>query len=448
MKEGVFFLNNQPSNCAKPLPYLTAGSVPRQYPWLSEDQSCDVCVVGGGVTGALCALTLAETGRSVTLITAHEIGFGDTSALSTAVEADRGTTFTELTRIVSMEQAVKLYGMGLAALDELENLCHSLDNASGAAFATGFARRDCLLFTDDVTELELLNREFLARKHNRFDCSFISREQARDSFSFDLCGGILGKACGATLHPYHLAHLCLMRAAELGVNIFEHTAATDIQPPPHSEGSVIVTTSTRRTIYAEKLILATGSEGLRGILSRRLRRRAALVISHPLMDETPGGWPGQCVIRTFRSPKQIYSFTPDGRISAECADRRPFADGVGAAMRRLTRRFHLLRSGQNAGQSADQSGTLARLEESVDYLFPTIASIKTDYVFEKDYVTAPDGLPLIGIHRDYNNCIFALTGGRGALIEAQWAAQTAADICEELFNENMVIFSPMRESVL
>ncbi len=439
------FLNNQPSNSAKSVPYLTAGSVPRQYPWLSEDQSCDVCVIGGGVTGALCALTLAETGRSVTLITSHEIGFGDTSALSTAVEADRGATLTELTRNMPIEKAVKLYRMGLAALDELENLCHSLDKASGAAFSTGFARRDCLLFTDDAIELELLNHEFLARKHNRFDCAFISREQARDSFSFDLCGGILGKACGATLNPYHLAHLCLMRAAELGVNIFEHTAATDIQPPPHSEGSVIVTTSTRRTIYAGKLILATGSEGLRGILSRKRRRSAALMISHPLIEESPSGWPGQCIIRTFGTPKQIYSFTPDGRISAECADspnRLPLAENVGAALRRLSRRFD-----GRSDQRADQSGTLARLEESVGFLFPAIASVKTDYAFEREYVTAPDGLPLIGTHRDYNNCIFALTGGRGALIEAQWAAQTAADICEELFNEDMAAFSPMRESV-
>ena len=435
-------MNNQPSNSAKSVPYLTAGSVPKQYPWLSEDQSCDVCVIGGGVTGALCALTLAETGRSVTLITSHEIGFGDTSALSTAVEADRGATLTELTRLISIDEAVKLYGMGLAALDELENLCHSLDNTTKEELSTGFARRDCLLFTDDPTELELLNREFLARKHNRFDCSFISREQARDSFSFDLCGGILGKAWGATLHPYYLAHLCLMRAAELGVNIFEHTAATDIQPPPHSEGSVIVTTSTRRTIYAGKLILATGSEGLRGILSRKHRRSAALAISHPITDETPGGWPGQCVIRTFGAPKQIYSFTPDGRISAECADRRSFADGVGTALRRLTRRFD-----QGTGQFAGPSAVLTRLEESVGFLFPAIASVKTDYAFEREYVTAPDGLPLIGTHRDYNNCIFALTGGRGALIEAQWAAQTAADICEELFNEDMAVFSPMRESV-
>ena len=115
---------------------------------------------------------------------------------------------------------------------------------------------------------------------------------------------------------------------------------------------------------------------------------------------------------------------------------------MGAALRRLSRRFD-----GRSDQRADQSGTLARLEESVGFLFPAIESVKTDYAFEREYVTAPDGLPLIGTHRDYNNCIFALTGGRGALIEAQWAAQTAADICEELFNEDMAAFSPMRESV-
>ena len=39
--------------------------VPKQYPWLSEEKHCDVCVVGGGMTGAMCALSAAEMGLPV-----------------------------------------------------------------------------------------------------------------------------------------------------------------------------------------------------------------------------------------------------------------------------------------------------------------------------------------------------------------------------------------------
>ena len=33
---------------------------PAQYPWLSDDVECEVCVIGGGITGAIAAARLAE----------------------------------------------------------------------------------------------------------------------------------------------------------------------------------------------------------------------------------------------------------------------------------------------------------------------------------------------------------------------------------------------------
>ncbi len=45
-------------------------------PALADTQSCDVCVVGGGIAGTSCALHLAERGFKVILLEAQQIGWG------------------------------------------------------------------------------------------------------------------------------------------------------------------------------------------------------------------------------------------------------------------------------------------------------------------------------------------------------------------------------------
>jgi len=46
------------------------------YPPLTESVKADVCVIGGGFTGLLSALNLAEKGYKVALLETHKIGWG------------------------------------------------------------------------------------------------------------------------------------------------------------------------------------------------------------------------------------------------------------------------------------------------------------------------------------------------------------------------------------
>lgn len=415
----------------KNTPYLTSSDIPKQYPWLSDNQYCDVCVVGGGLTAALCTLKIVEKGRSVVLITDREIGFGEDACISTAAEADCGFTLTELSRHLDTDTSIRLYSLGCEAMDELENLCNSLDAAEGkCGFKCEFQRRDSLIYTDDDSELELLNHEYLARKHNNFECTYITREMARDSFSFDISGGILSKAFAATFNPYHLTHLCLMRAEQMGVKIFEHTEAIDIETPKIDDGSVIITTSAHRKIYADRLVLATGSHGLETIFPTFRRRTRYYAISKPIPPEDESGWPGKCIIRTFGTPKIHYAFTPDGRISASGLENRTF--GLGGRVKEL------LQMPNSSEKKFDH------LEESIEYLFPAIPNIKTEFEYELQYSTAPDGLPVIGTHPEYRNCIFALCTGHGVPIYSRLAAQFAADMTEDLYNDDMDFFRLQR----
>ena len=58
--------------------------LPANFPSLQRDVACEAVVIGGGITGALVAVHLAEAGVKTLLIDKRDIGTGSTSA-STAL---------------------------------------------------------------------------------------------------------------------------------------------------------------------------------------------------------------------------------------------------------------------------------------------------------------------------------------------------------------------------
>ena len=402
------------------------GRVPRQYPWLSEDRHCDVCVTGGGMTGVLCALAAAERGLSTVLMTAEGAGFGDTGHFPGCAEYSFGHTLTGLDRVMSADDALTLCAMGFEALDRLQNLCAGLDGEFGkSGLTSGFERRDSLLYTADPTMLELMESEYLAVRKKFPDCTLIARGTAKSAFAFDMCAGLLTKDGSAVLDPYAFTHLCLRKAQALGAEIFEQTRALDIQTPKNPDGSVVVTTSTHRTVYADRLIFAAGSEGT-GAMFRRTGKRV-LHASVRRLPEEEAGWPGKCSLRTF------------GRHSVSCClsgGGTVWACGTG--------------NGGRFGAAAGGVGGNAefgRLHRCLQSLLPLSDAGDPDWEYSYVFAAARDGLPVIGVHEEYKNCFFALPASAsvsGAPVYSEVAARAAAEFLEGKKGGYFRPFDPMR----
>lgn len=396
--------------------------VPQQYGWLAEDKSCDICVVGGGITGAMCALRLAQAGARVILITANQAGFGATASAMPCAEYDSGTTLMNLSKRIGIDMALTMLELGVQAVSGLEQL------ASDLGAECSFYRRDCLLFTDDDRELEQLNKEYLQRRRAGFDCSYVSRGAARDVFPFDISGGIISKGLAAETDPYLLTQLCIKKAVSLGAEVFENTRAERMES---IDGGMEITASTHRRIKAKQVVVAAGSacaDIIEGLVSPRT---CFMGISRPMTQFS--GWPGRCVIRSWSAPRVTYAASPDGRICAcgldtAVVDEESRLGGVIHIPSLHEKRFEELAAGAK-------------------YLLPQMYFSGFEAVSAFRSCRTTDGMPIIGRAEGQPNCVFAVCCGAGGLLMSEIASQTVTDICCGDENELAELFSPERPAL-
>lgn len=392
------------NNNEKNIPFWTdIHSVPSRYPWLDNNESCDICVIGGGAVGTAIAYALSENGIDTVLVSASPIGYGDTSKAPASVRYDGLGTLKKLNKKIGTENAVYIYRKAkelMEKLKEFNDVCeHSFD----------FSYRDSVLFTDSKSELDGLNQEYLMRKHNGFDVEFITRETARNVFSFDIEGAIISKNSAAELDPYLLTHSFAAQAVKNGARVYENSKIVSIKS---GSSSTLLHASTRRSVTAKTIVLAIGYENDDYIESLCGVKTSGAIVSSPIDYFT--GWPGKCIISSYENSEVTVSSTPDDRMFIYgslpgVVDFNGKIAGVLPAPSFINNKFNTLKNVS-------------------DYMFPGIAPVNFDYKFSSLSVCTPNGLPVVDRHPDYSNCFFAACPENSAALFSSFCADAVLQL--------------------
>jgi gamma-glutamylputrescine oxidase len=94
----------------------TAQTLP-DYPMLSESIECDVCVIGGGLTGLSAALELAERGYRAIVLEAARVGWGASGRNGGQASAAYACDMTLLQTLLGRDDARRLWDMSVAAVE-------------------------------------------------------------------------------------------------------------------------------------------------------------------------------------------------------------------------------------------------------------------------------------------------------------------------------------------
>ena len=126
------------------------------FPQLDRDETCEIAVIGGGITGALIAHELAEHGHDVTVLERRHVGWGSSAASTALLQYEIDTHMTELAERFGEARAVQTYRACARAVESIDKLAERIGDVD-------FARQRSLYFASDEGHVDGLRREWELR---------------------------------------------------------------------------------------------------------------------------------------------------------------------------------------------------------------------------------------------------------------------------------------------
>jgi glycine/D-amino acid oxidase-like deaminating enzyme len=354
---------------------------PTRYPPITSDTTCDVVVIGGGVSGALVAFLLVEAGLDVVVTEAREVAGGSTSANTALLLYESDLPLHRLAERMGERNAVEVYRLCRDALAGFAAIVSRLDGPCG------FTPRPSLYLASRPDDVAALRREHEMRRRHGFAVDFLERADLESRYAFSSPAALLSHDA-AELDPVCFSRRLLAKVARSGARVHEQTRITDLRS---AEGNVELTTEGGCRIRAHHAVLAAGYQSER-FLGRRLAQDNS---TYALATEPVGelrGWPDRALIWETARPYLYLRTTPDNRILIGGLDEKDLSP---------TRRDALL------------EGKCRLLLERLRSMFPGVEP-RVASAWCGAFLNTSDSLPYIGPHPEAPRVYLALCyGGNG-----------------------------------
>jgi glycine/D-amino acid oxidase-like deaminating enzyme len=372
----------------------TLVGLPAVYPRLHRDRTCDVAVIGGGITGALVAHRFSREGIAVVLLESREIARGSTAASTALIQYEIDTHLVDLIERVGADRAVRSYQLCVEAVRGVASL---------AGDACGWRATRSLYLASRRRDRRVLEQEWLARRTAGIELELLSERDIRERFSFSRPAALLSPVAGE-VDAYRLTHKLLAEATAAGLEVYDRTPVVGYDS---ERQGVELRTSGGARVHARKAVFATGYETPEFLDRSLVRLLSTYAFATEPLDGADGWGEDRCLIWETARPYFYARMSADGRAIVGGADT-PFS-------RAHKRDVLLVKRCQ-------------RLERQFREMFPAIRG-DADWRWGGTFGETPDGLPCIGTARQFPHGYFALGyGGNG--ITFSWIA---AGILLDLF---------------
>lgn len=367
--------------------WLLKNGILNSYPKLQENTSCDIVLLGAGITGSLISHALHNAGYNVVVIDKRDVANGSSAATTSMLQYEIDVPMIDLADMIGIPGAVECYRAGIESIDTLHDLVKK------EKIDCGFDMKESLQVAHSKRAIRSLRKEFEMRKQHGFDVKWLTSEEIEERYKMKSHPGILSSK-GASIDAFQFAHGLFQNNHKRGMRIYDHTTVDDIK---YGEDGVQVKTEDGYTVNAKKIVFCTGFETMQMFKKKYadIVTTFACVSEQDLnlfetLDDT--------LIWDTASP-YIYMRTTD--------DKRLLVGGED-----IKYKYRSISEKVKKGKST-------KLVKKLNKLFPEINFIE-DYVWAGAFGVTKDGLPFIGKHPDFKNAIFVLgLGGNGITFSVQ-----------------------------
>jgi len=362
--------------------WLLRNGLVNSYPSLRKNISCEVLIVGGGITGSLLAYQLSKEGYETILIDKRDVCLGSTSATTAMLQYEIDEPLYSLIEKVGEAAAVASYKAGVQAIETLENVILKIKAECG------FNRKESLFIASSKQDKHWLLKEFETRKKYGFQVVWINKGDLKSTYGIVGEGAILS-TIGGSVDAYALAHALLnFSTKKYGLSVFDHTSLEHVT---HGKNSNTVHTDDGFAIKTKIIVYATGFETKSLIKGDFVK----LISTYAFVSEPLGTIPDALKNTIFWDTQDPYLYmrtTDDNRILVGGGDEN---------FKNPLRRDRLIEKKE------------VKLLENAKKLFPKLELIP-DFSWAGTFGITKDALPYIGPHPDFPNSFFVLGyGGNG-----------------------------------
>ena len=232
--------------------YAASANEQPQYPTLGGDIEVDVCVVGGGFAGLSSAIELADRGYKVVVLEANHIGFGASGRNGGQIIAGLACEQDMIESVLGFDAAKQVWGMTLEALD--------LVRERVKRFNIKCDLQDGFLGVSVNEQKGKKLRSWFGNMAKRYgydsDATWIEPAHIKNWVdSRRYFNGYFDKRSGH-LHPLNYCLGLARGAASLGVQIYQHSAVTQMQQGQGVNKEHVILSTQSGTIKAQFVVLA------------------------------------------------------------------------------------------------------------------------------------------------------------------------------------------------
>lgn len=352
-----------------------------QFPALEGDCKTDVCIIGGGLTGLLCAREMEKRGIDCVLIEGDRLFRGTSGRTTAKLTSQHGLIYGKLLKQLGRERAKLYWKAHEDALSAMRELCESLD--------CDYQEQNNYIYSRDA--LAALEAEMKA-----LDALGIpARLETNLPMPFTTAGAV----CFSHQGQFHPGKLGAALAAEK--QIYENTAAHNIR-----KDRVI---TNQGTIHAEKIIVAT---------------------HFPFIDRY-----GAYFLKMYQMRSYVLALEGAGKLEGMYLDCQE--NGLSLRMQ-----GDLLLLGGGGHRTGKQGGGWESLEVAAKMWFPESREIARWAA--QDCITL-DGMPYIGQYSPMLPNVFVATGfNKWGMTSAMLSARMLADLVQGRENDYASLFDPSR----
>ncbi len=265
--------------------YAASANALDRFAPLKGDQSCDVCVIGGGYTGLSTALHLAQNGFDVILLEAQRIGFGASGRNGGQVGSGQRLEQNDLEKMLGKPRAHQLWELAEESKATVRNLIgeHKIE----CGYKPG------VLHTELAPKNVRHTAQYIEKLQNEYryeQIEFFDRKQVCDALGTSAYwGGSMDWGAGH-LHPLNFAIGLAKACVKAGVRIFEQSRVSDI-----SHGDPAKVTTQNGAVKAN--FVALGANGYLGNLEPTVANRVMPINNFIVATEPLGEKQARALIR-------------------------------------------------------------------------------------------------------------------------------------------------------